>query len=100
MSYSRARKQRRQVEAWIAERTRKGFKCSECGVTFTADRGDGKKLAVLPMPGGAGVSFYVLCNSCGVKLERDGQSAIPNTRRDSRIAGLMSPYVKAPEWVH
>jgi len=95
------RKQRRQVEAWLRAHTCAGAKCSECSVIFIADEGDGKKLAIFPN-GAGGTAFYVLCNSCGIKYERDGQSAIPNVYRDSKITALMSslpPRSKAPQWL-
>ena len=76
--------------AWFEAHTCKGAKCSECSTTFTADRGDGKRLAMFPN-GTGGLSFYVLCKRCGAKYERDGLLAIPNVWRDCRITTLMSP---------
>jgi hypothetical protein len=88
------------MEVWLAARTRRGSRCAECQAVFTVDRGDGKKLVRLPMPGGAGMSFYVLCNSCGVKYQGAGEVAVPNVWRDRRIAMAMNPYAPAPKWVN
>jgi hypothetical protein len=82
----------RQLKAFIIARSRKGEKCAECSFIFTADRGEGKTVAIFPNSGG-GLSFYVLCASCGANYKKHGKAAIPNAWRDSRIAALMSPHV-------
>jgi hypothetical protein len=76
------------IRAFIISRSRKGEKCGECSLTFTADRGDGKTAAIFRNVAG-GISIYVLCNTCGVNYKRHGKLAIPNAWRDSRIASLM-----------
>jgi hypothetical protein len=92
----------RQLKAFIAARARKGEKCGECSFIFTADRGDGKTIAMFPNVAG-GMSFYVLCAPCGANYKKHGKAAIPNAWRDSRIAAMMSPNApkgKAPGWIH
>jgi hypothetical protein len=92
----------RQLKAFIAAHSRKGAKCAECSFIFTADRGDGKIVAIFPNVAG-GMSCYVLCSPCGVNYKKNGKAAIPNAWRDSRIAVLISPYApkgKAPGWIH
>jgi hypothetical protein len=89
----------RQLKAFIAARARKGEKCGECTFILTADRGDGKTIAMFRNVAG-GMSFYVLCNSCGVNYKKHGRAAIPNAWRDSRIAALMHvSFNKAPKWI-
>jgi hypothetical protein len=79
------------MEGWLKAHTRKGARCSECSATFTADRGDGKRIAIFPN-GAGGLALYVLCKSCGAKYEMDRQLAIPNVWKDCRVTALMSPY--------
>jgi hypothetical protein len=82
-------KQRRQMKAWIKAHTRKGSKCSECGVTFTVDRGDGKRVAIFP--NGHGFSAFVLCFKCGQTYERGGPAALPEVMKDAKLAIFLSP---------
>lgn len=90
MSYSRTRKQRRQMEAWLDARSRKGSHCSNCGVVFQVDQGDGKKLVVFPN-GGGGTAMYVVCRDCGARYQEMGLDGIPEVERDSKLTVLMSP---------
>jgi hypothetical protein len=86
------KKQRRQMKAWLKARTCKGSKCSECGVTFAVDRGDGKRVAIFP--NGHGLSMFVLCFACGQTYERGGPRAMPNLLKEAQIAVFMSPVAR------
>lgn len=92
----------RALKAFITAHSRKGATCAECSSIFTADRGDGKKVAIFPN-GAGGISVYVLCRPCGVAYVKHGKAAIPNVCKDSLITVLMSKYApkgKAPVWIH
>jgi hypothetical protein len=91
MGYSSAKKQRRQMEAWLAARTRKGSQCSNCAVVFSVDHGDGKQIAIFPN-GGGGIAFYVLCRDCGALYRAMGLAGLPEVQKDCRITVAMSPY--------
>jgi hypothetical protein len=85
--------------AFIAAHSRKGDKCGECSFIFTADRGE-KTVAIFRNVWG-GASFYVLCNTCGIKYKKHGKDAIPNAWRDSGVAGSMCVFSKEPRgWIH
>jgi hypothetical protein len=79
------------MEDWLAARTRKGVKCSNCGVIFAVDRGDGKKLVVFPN-GAGGTAMYVVCAECGACAQDLGLDGIPEVARDSELTVLVSPY--------
>ena len=81
--------QQRAMGARLRAQTCKGSQCSECGVTFTVDRGDGKRIAIFP--NGHGLSMFVLCFACGQTYERGGPAAIPNVLKDAQMAVFVSP---------
>jgi hypothetical protein len=89
------------LEDFVRTQGRAGQKCPECGVTFTVDHGDGKRLVSFPN-GWRGQAFYVVCKPCGAIFEIYGPRALPNVWKDSCITGLISPYAKqnAPVWIH
>jgi len=91
MRPSLSAKDRRRLKDFIAEHSRKGAACAECGSIFTVDSGDGKKVAMFPN-GAGGIAFYVLCGSCSSDYEKHGKAAIPNVCKDSLITVLMSEY--------
>jgi len=86
---------------WLTARTRKGSQCSNCGLVFTVDRGDGKRLIIFPN-GGGGTALYVVCRECGGRYQELGLAGLPNVARDSKITVFMSPYApqNAPKFVH
>jgi hypothetical protein len=79
------------LQSFIAARTCKGAQCSNCGVVFTVDQGDGKRLLIFPN-GGGGTAFYVVCRECGQLYQRGGPTALPNVWRDCKLTVLMSPH--------
>jgi hypothetical protein len=68
------------LKAFIIARSRKGEKCRNVA---------------------GGMSFYVLCNTCGVNYKKNGKAAIPNAWKDSRMTASMCAFSKkAPGWIH
>jgi hypothetical protein len=88
------KKQRQQIKAWTKAHSSKGECCAECRVTFTVDRGDGKRVAIFP--NGHGVSMFVLCFACGQTYERGGPAAMPNILKETQMAVFMSPLATPP----